>query len=361
MPAPADDRRRLLLVAGTGRSGTSTAVGVLARHGFHVPLPEVAADDTNPRGYGEPQWVVDLHGRRLRRARVQVADSRPAAWQLAARVVDQQTRDRVRAWLEEHFLQSPRLVVKDPRLLWFLPAWTELGESLGAEVGYVTMLRPPPETVGSRRTYYNRRLEDPHGTAGWINLMLGTERATRGRPRAFVRYHDLLDDWAPVVAHIWRRTGIDGGEPPAPSEDPGEFIDRGLHRMRLDWSDLDLPERLERLAQASWECLDVLATPEAQADDPEVLDRLDELRREYAAYYAESESVAHSSVIAARQSARSSRHSESSVPGGELLGMVRGRGAGRLSRAAAADGDHGGLRRRLGAVWRGRARLPGRH
>lgn len=300
---PNDAGRRLVLVAGTGRSGTSTFVGALRRHGFQVPLPEVAADESNPRGFGEPRWVVDLHGRLLRQAKVQVADSRPRAWDMAAEISGTDAvRERVRGWLEEQFDASERLVVKDPRILWFLPLWTRAARDLGAEPSFVTMLRPPPETVGSRRTYYNRGLEDPHGIASWLNLMAGTEHATRGQPRSFVRYHDLLDDWAPVIRDLWVRNGL-GEVPPTPSQDPGEFIDPGLRRQRLTWDDLELPERLESLTTAAAAAFDVLASSAGDEDDA-VLGRLDEIRATYAAYYAEAESVAHSSVIAARQAGR---------------------------------------------------------
>ena len=295
--------RKLVLVAGTGRSGTSTLVGVLQRHGLHVPQPEVPPDDTNPRGFGEPQWVVDLHGRLLRQAKVQVADSRPAAWEMAGAVArDDAVRDKVRGWLEEQFGVADRLVVKDPRSLWFLPLWTDVTRELGAEPSFVTMLRPPPETVGSRRTYYNRGLEDPHGIASWVNLMTGTEHATRGHRRSFVRYHDLLDDWSPVTRELWRRNGLGDGAP-SPSEDPAEFIDPGLRRMRQTWDDLELPERLKGLATVASDSLDALASG-AGEEDVDLHARLDEARASYAAYYAEAESVAHSSVIAARQSAR---------------------------------------------------------
>ena len=53
--------RRVVFVVGSGRSGTSTMSGTLQTLGLHVPQPEVAADATNPKGFGEPQWVVDLH------------------------------------------------------------------------------------------------------------------------------------------------------------------------------------------------------------------------------------------------------------------------------------------------------------
>ena len=70
-------QRSLVLVAGSGRSGTSLFTGILQRLGFLVPQPEVPADETNPRGFAESQWVVDFHTKLLREARVQVADARP--------------------------------------------------------------------------------------------------------------------------------------------------------------------------------------------------------------------------------------------------------------------------------------------
>ena len=60
--------RRLLLVVGVGRSGTSLMAGILCQLGFHIPQPEVKADETNPRGFGEPRWVVDFHTRLLQQA-----------------------------------------------------------------------------------------------------------------------------------------------------------------------------------------------------------------------------------------------------------------------------------------------------
>jgi hypothetical protein len=43
----------LVLVAGAGRSGTSTVAGILQRLGLVVLKPEVLTDATNPRGFSE--------------------------------------------------------------------------------------------------------------------------------------------------------------------------------------------------------------------------------------------------------------------------------------------------------------------
>ena len=93
---PADYPRKVLFVAGAGRSGTSTMAGLMQILGLHVPQPEVAADESNPKGFGEPQWVVDNHDRLLREAGVQVQDARPDAWVETGRISASSTSRRSR-------------------------------------------------------------------------------------------------------------------------------------------------------------------------------------------------------------------------------------------------------------------------
>src|SRR4029079_8634872 len=79
-------KRRVVFVVGSGRSGTSTMSGALETIGLHVPQSEAVADETNRKGFGEPQWVVDFHDELLKRCNVQVSDSRPSAWFEAGRL-----------------------------------------------------------------------------------------------------------------------------------------------------------------------------------------------------------------------------------------------------------------------------------
>ena len=132
----------MLFVAGAGRSGTSTMAGLMRIMGLHVPQPEVTADETNPKGFGEPRWVVDHHDRLLREALVQVSDARPEAWFETGRVATrEQERIATADWLESHFQVSPELVVKDPRLGWFLGLWRVAAVRTGAIPVFATMLR----------------------------------------------------------------------------------------------------------------------------------------------------------------------------------------------------------------------------
>jgi hypothetical protein len=278
-------------VAGTGRSGTSTISGILSRLGLHVPQPEVAPDPSNPRGFCEPRWVVDFHDRLLARCGVQVADARPAAWRLAESYDDADAR-LLGDWLEAQLSASPRLLVKVPRSLRFLPRWVSVGAARGVAPDFLTMLRPPAEVVGSRRAQYNRGLEDAHGVAGWVNLMLGTELATRGSRRVVVNYHALLADWAGTTRAACAGLGLDdlwlAVSDPHLAARMDAFVDPGLRRVRASWDDLVLPDRMAGVARAAWEAL---VTGDRVA--------LDAARAELAEVYAEAEAVARSSVLAA--------------------------------------------------------------
>ncbi len=202
-PDPATYPRTVLLVAGAGRSGTSTLAVLLQILGMHVPTPEVAADASNPKGFGEPRWVVDHHDALLAEAGVAVGDARPQAWFETGRIAARdEERARIAAWLEGHLAAHPELVVKDPRLSWFLGLWRVAAERAEARPVVATMLRPPAEVAGSRAKYYNNKLGAAHLVASWVNMLLHTELATRDSPRVFVRYADLLDDWVRTTQHV---------------------------------------------------------------------------------------------------------------------------------------------------------------
>jgi len=290
--------RRVLFIAGAGRSGTSTLAGLVSRLGLHVPQPEVAADESNPKGFGEPQWVVDFHNQLLDEVMVQVSDSRPDAWDLTGeRGADDGVLDQAAAWLDPHFAEADELVIKDPRLSWFLPLWRKAAVRSEAAPVFATMLRPPAEVVGSKQKYYANRLGSAHLTASWLNMLLHTELETRDAPRAFVRYADLLGDYRSVISGVG--SGLELSAVTGASDSDWArlegFIDPSLRRVELDWADLALPPRLEELTRATWDALNAMV----ESDTPELRATLDHARSAYSELYAESEAISKSSVVAA--------------------------------------------------------------
>ena len=214
---------RLVVVTGSGRSGTSSMAGVLKLLGLRIPQPEVPATRSNPKGHFEPQWVVDFQQRLLGRVQVKLTDARPEAFDDTARVgLRTDTQEKLREWLAPQLTDPADVVVKDPRSTWFVPMWKQVAEDLGADLATLTMLRHPAEVVGSKNAYYyrkespeRRRVGETSRVASWVNVALFGELATRGRPRSFVRYTDLLIDWRKEVERIAKELdlGIHDGLP----------------------------------------------------------------------------------------------------------------------------------------------------
>ena len=350
-PDPGEHPRKLLLVAGAGRSGTSTLAGIMSLLGLHVPQPEVVADDSNPKGFGEPRWVVDHHDRLLAEVAVTVSDSRPSAWFETGRIATREPeRIRTAEWLEPHFAEGRELVVKDPRLSWFLPLWRVAAVRTAATPVFATMLRPPAEVVGSKQRYYRNRLGSAHLAASWVNMLLHTERATRtvgpGLPgaggdaagaddaggRVFVRYADLLSDWTRTTMRVGEELQLQqvlhaGYEA---IRDVHRFVDPSLRRVNVTLDDLELPTRLHELVGETWAQLDRLAEP--GGDTPAARRTMDQLREEYVALYDEAEAISRSSVVAATTRARREGREAGRAEGGPGPG---------------AQGDGGGLADRI--------------
>ena len=300
---PTDSARRAIFVVGAGRSGTSTMSGTLQTLGVHVPQPEVQADESNPKGFGEPKWVVNFHDRLLKRANVHASDARPQAWFEAGKLAtNEQLREELFGWLGWQFAEGgDELVVKDPRLSWFLGLWRSAALRNAAVPSYITMLRPVTEVVGSKQKYYDQRFGAISRTAAWVNVMLHTERGTRGSQRAFVRYHDLLSDWTVPLFELGEQLDL-ASVKNATANDIRmvyNFIDPDLRRVQLTWDDLDVPGRLRELAEESWQALNKLA--DRGGDTPDVQATLDELRTAYSFYYEEAEALTQSTTAAARR------------------------------------------------------------
>lgn len=305
-PADAEEsgpRRQVLYVVGSGRSGTSTLSGVLKALGVPVPQPEVPPNNTNPRGFGEPAWVVKRHQRWLSKAAVHISDARPQAWALTADVVQGARTVEVCAdWLAGRFeAHGDTLLVKDPRLIWFYDLWSRAARRSGAEAAYLIMLRPPTEVVASKQAYYTEHGGASGLVAAWLNVMLRAEHRTRSERRRFIRYEDLLRDWrGPVfsAAQALDLPEVSMASPEARAR-VDDFLDPTLRRVQSTWEDLPVPGSLRTLAQRTWEALQELGSEDG--NHAGAVAALDVLRVEYEAYYAETEAVAESSIRAAHR------------------------------------------------------------
>ena len=97
----------LVLITGTGRSGTSTVSGSLFHLGLHVPGPFLGANESNPKGFFESKWAVKFHKQITRTARINDFDGRPDALHRAQDAVTPALREQLVSFLRESSSDSP--------------------------------------------------------------------------------------------------------------------------------------------------------------------------------------------------------------------------------------------------------------
>jgi len=290
--------------------------GALAHSGFVVPDP-VEPEESNPSGFFEPQWVMEFHLGLLEKVDVRPLDSDPDAPSVVAPLLtDPDVRRELRGWLAARLDEHERLVVKDPRLVWFHDLWVDVAAELGQEPGRVVMLRHPSEVSSSRSEFYQSR--EVTAVAGWVNVALLTERLTRGTSRALVRYPDLTADWRTQVSHVRDLLGLT--LEPAPELRPhpvDDFIDPALRRRQPDWATTPVPAALQTLAETTFAALGEVADHDGSEQSAA---RLDALREEYDALHADALDVVRHQVMRerrrARQQARRQVRRELGVPAG---------------------------------------------
>ena len=324
MPTPpAQPRTPLVLVSGSGRSGTSSLAGALKRLGLHVPQPEVPASETNPRGFYEPQWVIDFHKRHLKELALFNIDSRPAAVDLVARYVASGIpAAELHEWLSGQLAQQrsagEQIVVKDPHAFWFAQVWQQVSEELDVDLRWLTALRHPAEVVGSRDIAYLssqtddlRLTKETSNVAGWVHAALLTEQAGRGSKRSFVRYTDLLADWRTALAPVEQHLELDLNTDLASSGHHAvdDFIEPSMRKSTLTWDDVRTPDWLRDMAEEVWRLLGALTTAPHHEDTQR---RLDRIHGDYNSRYADAVALTFDhtraeSVLAGREAREAQR------------------------------------------------------
>ncbi len=92
-----------------------------------------------------------------------------------------------------------------------------------------------------------------------MNSVFETERASRGNPRAFVPYYDLISDWRAAMTRACAQVGAPSGSMDAPHA-VDDFLTTSLNRSSDSWEGLTVPPALVEMADATWTAANVLST-----------------------------------------------------------------------------------------------------
>ena len=218
-----------LFVLGMARSGTSALTRVLSLCGVALPAALAGANSANPAGYWEPRKAIVLNEVILRRHGSSRFDPTLRLQEKGALEAKEKAASiaEIAAYLRT-LPAAPLVVIKDPRINVLSGMWFEAARLGGFDVAAVIAVRHPQEVIGSVAAQI--RASPEFSSALWLKATLLAERDTRGMPRVFVEYGNLLDDWRREVRRISAALATDLN-----TRDEGaidEFLRPDLRRQR---------------------------------------------------------------------------------------------------------------------------------
>lgn len=218
-----------LFVPSLGRSGTSALTRVLSLCGAALPADLLGATPSAPLGAWEPRAVARLNDSILRRHGTRWYDpslrfdegSALDAAEKAACVAEAQ------AFLSA-LPAAPLVVIKEGNVAVLSGVWFEAAHAAGFDTAAVLAVRHPEELIPSLAKHMQGSPE--LAAALWLKYGLIAERHTRGVPRVFVEYANLLDNWRREMKRISAALAVD-----LSSRDEGaieEFIKPNLRHQQ---------------------------------------------------------------------------------------------------------------------------------
>ncbi|MCV7398937.1 sulfotransferase family protein [Mycobacterium fragae] len=255
------------------RSGTSALTRVLSLCGATLPSGMKGADSHNLSGYWEPRASLLINHSILRRNGSTMFD--PSLRLQEEGAFDAKEKAACIAKIEAFLNRlpaAPLLVIKDLQITVLSGLWFEAAHQAGFDVAAVNAVRHPQEVLASLSTFL-RRTSSELASAGWLKYTLLAERHTRGVPRVFVDYANLLDDWRREITRISTALAVDLNIRDEDAID--EFLRPGLRRQRYCGP---VPDRFG----ADWMSTVYEVMEKAARDEPwdeSVLDRVFEAYR----------------------------------------------------------------------------------
>jgi len=201
-------KRRLIFVLGMGRSGTSAITRVLSFCGGVLPKRLLSPNEGNPTGYWEPIDGLELNEAFLERHGSNWYDPRPALPEPAT--IDSPDGrafvDEIAAFLER-YANEPLFVIKEPRITALTDFWFTAARRSGFPITVVVAVRHPAEVAASLAARDGVPIELANTL--WLKYNGLAEQRSRGVPRVFVEYSNLLSDWRKEVNRVGRALSID--------------------------------------------------------------------------------------------------------------------------------------------------------
>lgn len=244
------ESRKVLIVLGMHRSGTSLLAEALHRCGLGTADKLIAADpQVNARGFWEDEVLVQINEALFSALGQRWFDTQalPADWW------NQNQLDTLRTHARQHLQQTYQgagpFVIKDPRLSRLLPFWQPILKELDFDVHGVVVIRPPLEVASSLRARDSLPLT--YGHLLWLRYMQDLMTLEDSLPLTVVDYLQVLQEPQAVVTELLQHCGLGNLQVP----DLTQIADKNLHHQHADIQDDKSIARISQQLQESYQQL----------------------------------------------------------------------------------------------------------
>lgn len=235
MGQPATSPRPIVVVLGSGRSGTSLLMHALAALGLRLSESLIGARRDNPHGYFEDAHIVRIHADLLRNLNAWPYHPLPADWLEAPATA--QAYAALRGVLHDRLGRSQGLWgFKDPRTASFLPLWQRLCAAEGLQPRYILATREPGSILRSLMDTYGAAAETAEGV--WLQRTCDALWHSRARCH-IIHYEDWFIRAPQLSQGLARFTGLDAAGAAANAVD---FIRPELNRSTASAASLRSPQ-----------------------------------------------------------------------------------------------------------------------
>lgn len=192
---------KAVIILGMHRSGTSATTGMLRCLGVTLGKELYRGHaHVNAKGYFEHSNIADANEEALLAINSSWDDFLPKQdnwWQnTALKLYEKKIKRNIR----KDFSQSAVWAIKDPRVCRLIPWWLDILANENVDAKYLIVIRPPHEVYLSLERRDGFSLEKSYLL--WALHYLDAEYWTRGLPRTFVTFDNLINNPVTVFSDI---------------------------------------------------------------------------------------------------------------------------------------------------------------
>jgi len=219
-------KRKAYVVLGMHRSGTSTLSGILNLLGLYLGKNPNWPNSANPKGFFENYSLQLFNESLLEKLSSNWHSTLTIPEQWWNKVLYSEELDKLNSLFDEEYGDSSDILLKDPRMCVLLPIYLEVMRQKMIQPSFLISFRHPEEVANSLavRDEFHRS----KSLNLWLDHMLRAEYYSRGFPRLFIDYNDVVENPLNVLGQIVSSFDIPLPITPAIRDQVTAFVEPGL-------------------------------------------------------------------------------------------------------------------------------------